>query len=128
MYQQKEFMTESEQYFYNILKEIEEDYDVKIQPQINLTSIIEKTINHKYANELFRNIDFGIFDKNYSKLLLAIEINDSSHYRTDRIIRDKKVDKILSEANIKLIKFYTDYPNEKLYVINRILNNLDLLI
>ena len=96
MYQQKEFMTESEQYFYNILKEIEKEYDVKVQPQINLASIIEKTTKHKYANELFRNIDFGIFDKNYSKLLLAIEINDSSHYRTDRIIRDKKVDKILS--------------------------------
>ena len=40
----------------------------------------------------------------------------------------KKVDKILSEANIKLIKIYTDYPNERLYVINRILDNLDLLI
>ena len=93
MYQQKEFMTESEQYFYNILKEIETEYDVKIQPQINLASIIEKTTKHKYANELFRNVD-----------------------------------KILSEANIKLIKFYTDYPNERLYVINRILDNLDLLI
>lgn len=50
MYQQKEFMTESEQYFYNILKEIETEYDVKIQPQINLASIIEKTTKHKYAN------------------------------------------------------------------------------
>lgn len=128
MYQQKEFMTESEQYFYNILKELETEYDVKIQPQINLASIIEKTAKHKYANELFRNIDFGIFDKNYDKLLLAIEINDSSHYKIDRIIRDKKVDKILAEANIKIIKFYTEYPNERLYVINRILDNLDLLI
>ena len=45
MYQQKEFMTESEQYFYNILKEIETEYDVKIQPQINLASIIEKQQN-----------------------------------------------------------------------------------
>ena len=121
-------MTESEQYFYNILKEMEKEYDVKIQPQINLASIIEKTTKHKYANELFRNIDFGIFDKKYNKLLLAIEINGSSHHRIDRIIRDKKVDKILSEANIKLIKFYTDYPNERLYVINRILDSLDLLI
>lgn len=128
MYEQKKFMSYYEKYFYDILKDIERDYDVIVQPQINLASIIEKNIKHKYVNELFRNIDFGIFDKNFHKLLLAIEINDSSHLKKDRIIRDLKVEKILNQANIKLIKFYTNMPNEKLYVINRILTYLDLLI
>ena len=128
MYNQKSLMTKTEQYFYKILLEIEKEYDVKVQPQINLASIIEKTQKHKYANELFRNIDFGIFDKNYAKLLLAIEINDNSHLLHERIIRDKKVEKILSDANIKLIKFYTNMPNKKLYVTNRILEDLGLLI
>lgn len=114
--------------FYSILKDIERDYDVIVQPQVNLASVIEKNIKHKYVNELFRNIDFGIFDKNFHKLLLAIEINDSSHLKKDRIIRDLKVEKILNQANIKLIKFYTNMPNEKLYVTNRILTYLDLLI
>lgn len=128
MYEQKEFMSYYEKYFYDILKDIECDYDVIVQPQVNLASVIEKNIKHKYVNELFRNIDFGIFDKNFHKLLLAIEINDSSHLKKDRIIRDLKVEKILNQANIKLIKFYTNMPNEKLYVTNRILTYLDLLI
>lgn len=128
MYEQKEFMSYYEKYFYDILKDIERDYDVIVQPQVNLASVIEKNIKHKYVNELFRNIDFGIFDKNFHKLLLAIEINDSSHLKKDRIIRDLKVEKILNQANIKLIKCYTNMPNEKLYVTNRILTYLDLLI
>lgn len=128
MYEQKKFMSYYEKYFYDILKDIERDYDVIVQPQINLASVIEKNIKHKYVNELFRNIDFGIFDKNFHKLLLAIEINDSSHLKKDRILRDLKVEKILNQANIKLIKFYTNMPNEKLYVTNRILTCLDLLI
>lgn len=128
MYEQKEFMSYYEKYFYDILKDIERDYDVIVQSQVNLASVIEKNIKHKYVNELFRNIDFGIFDKNFHKLLLAIEINDSSHLKKDRIIRDLKVEKILNQANIKLIKFYTNMPNEKLYVTNRILTYLDLLI
>lgn len=128
MYEQKEFMSYYEKYFYDILKDIERDYDVIVQPQVNLASVIEKNIKHKYVNELFRNIDFCIFDKNFHKLLLAIEINDSSHLKKDRIIRDLKVEKILNQANIKLIKFYTNMPNEKLYVTNRILTYLDLLI
>ena len=128
MYKQKKFVTETEQYFYQILLEIEKEYDVKVQAQINLASIIEKKIKHKYANELFRNIDFCIFDKNLEHLLLAIEINDRTHLKKERKLRDEKVDNILKDANIKIIKFYTDKENKRIYVINRILKNIGLII
>ena len=128
MYKQKKFVTETEQYFYQIFLEIEKEYDVKVQAQINLASIIEKKIKHKYANELFRNIDFGIFDKNLEHLLLAIEINDRTHLKKERKLRDEKVDNILKDANIKIIKFYTDKENKRIYVINRILKNIGLII
>ena len=128
MYKQKKFVTETEQYFYQILLEIEKEYDVKVQAQINLASIIEKKIKHKYANELFRNIDFGIFDKNLEHLLLAIEINDRTHLKKERKLRDEKVDNILKDANIKIIKFYTEKENKRIYVINRILKNIGLII
>ena len=32
---------------------------------VNLASIINKEGNGKYRSELFRNIDFGIFTKNF---------------------------------------------------------------
>lgn len=123
-YIKKQLMTNNEKYFYNILKELENELNIKIQPQINLATIVKKVNNNKYINELFRNIDFGIFNKDYENLLLLIEIDDISHKNKNRIIRDKKVNKILKEAQIKLIRFYTKYPNKPEYVKNRIIEEL----
>ncbi len=49
-------------------------------PQVNLASIIkkEKDFPTQYQNELYRNIDFGIFDKDTMEVKLLIEINDKT--------------------------------------------------
>ena len=122
IYEIKPIMTSYEYKFYEILKELEKEFT--IMPQINLASIVKKTNNNKYYSELFRNIDFAIFTKNYNKLLLLIEINDNTHNKINRKDRDLKVQKICNDINIPLIKFYTSYPNEKDYVINRILKEI----
>jgi len=125
MYKRREkFMTYNEKIFYYKLLDLKKKYNYIIQPQINLATIIKKK-NHKYANDLYRNIDFGIFTDKYDKLLLLIELNDKSHYRKDRKERDKKVKKITEEAGIKLITFHTKDPNRKEYVINRILKEIE---
>lgn len=113
-------MTKYEKYFYDILIELEDELGVKIHPQVNLATILHKETNNRYISELFRNIDFTIFNKDYNELILLIEINDNTHNSKDRIIRDKKVDIILDNADIKLIKFYSNYPNKKDYVKQRI--------
>ncbi len=124
-YQQKEsLVTEYEKYFYTILEENFGDI-YKIQTQVNLASIIKKVDNSKYQNELFRNLDFGIFEKFSLKPLLMIEINDSTHKNVNRYQRDLNVRKILEESNIKLITFYSGYENKKDYVVNRIKNELN---
>lgn len=129
MYKQKKLMTKNEEYFYNIFKCALHEYGYIVQPQVNLASIIEKETPHKYINELFRNIDFAIFDKDYNKLLLLIEINDNLHFLSpERIERDNKVKSILNDANIKLVNFYPKYSTNKIKVINRLLESLDLLI
>lgn len=119
----KPFLTSYEIDFYNKIKELENDYI--IIPQVNLASIIDKKQYNKrtYRNELFRNIDFGIFNKKF-EILLLIEINDKSHNSMSRKDRDLKVQKIVNDCNIPLIKFYTYYPNEKNYVLNRIKQHL----
>ena len=119
-YKIKKFMTNYEKYFYDILVELEDEMDIRINPQVNLASILTKEHNHYYINELFRNIDFGIFTRDYNKLLLLLEINDSTHNSKDRIMRDKKVDEILKNAGVKLIKFYSNYPNKREYVKKRV--------
>jgi len=121
IYKPKKFLTNNEYSFYLKLKELE-SYGYVIIPQINLASIIEKT-NSTYRTELFRNIDFGIFDQELN-LKILIELNDKTHAESKRRDRDLKVKKILDTCNINLLNFYTSYPNEKDYVINRILNSL----
>lgn len=120
-YEIKQLMTKSEKEFYKKLLPLETEY--KIVPQLNLAAIINKK-NSKYHNELFRNIDYAIFDKNYDNLLLLIELNDSSHARNKRKYRDYKVKKICTRVGIKLITFYTSMPNKQNYVINRVKNEI----
>lgn len=125
-YQSKQLMSEYEKYFYEILsKNLAQDYI--IMPQVNLASIIEKIKDFpkQYQNELYRNIDFGIFNKTTMKPLLLIEINDKTHNQPDRIKRDLKVKEICNQANIKLITFYTKYDNKPNYIISRVKKELE---
>lgn len=117
-YYKRKYMSDCELNFYNKIKELENE-EYKVIPQVNLATIITKE-NKSFQGELFRNIDFAIFDKNFQNLLLLIELNDSSHKKSSRIKRGIKVKKICDSANIKLITFYTNFANEKDYVINRI--------
>ena len=124
-YEQKQLMSQCEKYFYDILTQnFSQDYI--IMPQVNLASIINKNKNFpkQYQTELYRNIDFGLFDKNSMKPLLLIEINDKTHEQADRIRRDIKVKEICQIAQIKLITFYTKYDNKADYIVNRIQKEL----
>lgn len=124
-YETKQLMSEYEKYFFNILTENFSDTYL-IMPQVNLATIINKIKDYpkQYQNELYRNIDFGIFDKQNMQPLLLIEVNDKTHERKDRIRRDIKVKEICNKANIDLITFYAKYDNKKEYIINRVTNEL----
>lgn len=123
-YIKKKLMTQSEKNFYNKIKSLEHELPIKIIPQVNLAAIIDKTGKAKYRNELFRNIDFGIFDVELENILLLIELNDLTHRYKSRIKRDQTVKKICNNAQIKLITFYTNKPNEPEYLHNKIKQEL----
>lgn len=124
-YEKRQLMTRNEKYFYNILKELKNE-NYEILPQLNLATIANKITPTRYRNELFRNIDFAIFSKDYEEILLLIEINDKTHNYRSRRSRDRKVKNICEKIGVKLITFYTNYPNEKNYVLNRIKKELDV--
>lgn len=117
-------MTDCERGYYEAIKEL---IGTKyfIQPQVNLASVINKQSQSKYRNELFRNIDFGIFDSNYH-LLVLIEINDSTHENQNRRERDQKIRTICAEANIPLIVFWTKYGIDRAYIKQRLCQYLNI--
>ena len=123
----KKFLSNNEYNFLTKFIDLESELHVNIVPQVNLVSVVEKVSNNsRFNTELFRNIDFGIFNADYSKLLLLIELNDESHNNSHRKKRDIKVHDICNKTGIKLITFYTKYSNEKEYVKGRIVKELNL--
>ena len=90
-----------------------------VQPQVNLASIITKNGNHRYQNELYRNIDACVFDITYKPVLL-IEINDSTHMQRNRRERDKKIKNICEDAGIQLITFWTNYGVNQNYISQKV--------
>lgn len=99
-------MTQTEMRYYTAIRSVLSENYI-LQPQINLASVIIRTDNAHFANELFRNADFGVFDKQYKPILL-IEINDNSHNQKNRQARDIKVKNICQEAGIPLVTFWTN--------------------
>lgn len=124
-YEKKPIMSDYEIMFYNRIKDLDLETEYNIVPQLVLSSVVDKKSKQKYRSELYRIIDFAIFSKDYSKLLLLIELNDNTHNQRKRKDRDLKVKKICNSAKIKLITFYTKYPNEKDYIINRIKKEIE---
>jgi len=107
-YQKKSTLaTQKEMEFYVLLSSaIHNNYQIHLQ--VSLNSIVDKKLQNTFRNELFRTIDFCIADKNTSEPLLLIELNDMSHLRPDRKLRDQKVQEICSIAKIPLITFWTN--------------------
>ena len=106
-YEKKNIMTENERMYWEQLQRIYGNNFI-ITPQVPLSSIVQKS-SGKYAGELYRTIDFGIFTKNNYELKALVEINDRSHFQKDRVERDRKVKDILEEAGLsnKLVTIWT---------------------
>lgn len=117
-------LTNNEKEFYNKLFQVV-DKNYLVLPQINLGSVVEKIDGSKFRNELFRIIDFGIFDRKTLKPLLLIELNDKTHKQAERYQRDLKVREILKDAGLPLLTFYSSYPNEIDYLHKKIYQILD---
>lgn len=121
----KTLISKSEQGFFNAIKSsIPDGYQVF--PQINLASIIDRTDDARFHNELFRNVDFLVTDTEYTPKFI-IEINDQTHLNNERKERDEKVQKICEEAGIPILKLWTSYGINPEYIkgrINEILSKL----
>jgi hypothetical protein len=120
-YSRKEYlMTKSESDFYRVLKESAGlEYDVFAQ--VHLSSIVDHKVKGQSWKGAFshingKSVDFVLCDKPYSRPILAIELDDWSHEKPDRIDRDGIVESILNEAELPLIRIknWRDMSEEEL--------------
>ena len=119
----KALISKSEQGFFGAIRaSVPEGYCVF--PQINLASFIKRTDGARFQNELFRNVDFLITDGEY-RPKIVVEINDQTHLNYDRRERDEKVRKICEEAGIPILKLWTSYGVNEVYIKGKIYELLE---
>lgn len=105
----KFLMTPAEHEFFDILQKYFGNL-YYIFPQVNLSTIFNHTIkgqNWQAArNHINRkSIDFLICDKSYIRPILGIELDDKTHQRPDRQVRDFEVERIFKKAGLRLLRF-----------------------
>lgn len=108
-YKQKNFFMSRAEHecFDAILKAVGNEYH--IFPQVHLSSIVDNKVTGQNWKGAFKHIsqksvDFVLCDKAYISPKLAIELDDKTHERPDRIERDVEVERILKDAGLTLLR------------------------
>lgn len=102
-------------------------------PQVHLPTLIDNKVvgqNWKgaFSHISQKSVDFVLCDKLYISPKLAIELDDKTHERQDRIDRDGIVERIFKDAGLPLLRLENRgrfNPTELLEKINTVLNNAD---
>ena len=116
-------LTRSEAEAFSLLKELfGEKYE--IFPQVPLVAVIDKITQTSYRTELFRVADFLIADRVTFAPLILIEIDDSSHFRSDRAERDRKVNEICERARLPIVRFSPSDLHDVHFVKNTVKRNM----
>lgn len=126
-YKEKEnFLSKVEIDFYKTIKEIIENQFV-IQCKVRLEDIIEPIApknSKKYliSRNFIRamHIDFILCEPKSMKVICAIELNDRTHFRENKIISDNKKRAALKDAKIALHEIPVKERENKDFILNKI--------
>lgn len=96
-----------------------------VVPQIHLSALLNHKVKGQNWKGAFQHIngksvDFVLLSKETTKPICAIELDDSSHDRTDRSARDDEVERIFKQANIPLARFRETENLSKQDIVNTI--------
>lgn len=130
-YKRKSFvMSRAEHDCYDVLMSVVGDR-YYVFPQVHLSTLFDGKIWHQSWRGAFshinqKSVDFVLCDKAYISAVLAIELDDKTHERVDRVIRDDEVDRIFKETGLPLLRVKNNgqfNPGELLKEINTALSN-----
>lgn len=101
-------LTRTEKEFYDVLAEITQGHfllfsKVRMADLFLLPSMNNSEYYHYFGKIKSKHVDFLLCSKDCVEPLLAIELDDSSHAREDRIARDIFVDKLFEEAHLPIL-------------------------
>ena len=112
-------LTKNELKFYRILRQVTNKLDYSLFCQVSLYEIV-KSKNYKDFNKIkSKSIDSVITQEN-CKILLCIELDDTSHEKTKRIKRDDFVNQLFKDLDIKLLRI----PVQNFYNMEELENKI----
>lgn len=101
-------LTPSELVFYNTLGHAV-GHEYRIVPQAHLSAFIDHEITGQSWKGAFaringKSVDFLLCNKETMEPVLAIELDDSSHSRPDRKLRDDFVKEVFADAHMPFLR------------------------
>ena len=97
----------------DLFRKLEKEFGSEycIFPQVHLSSLVSGRIRGQNWEGAFRHIngksvDFVLVDKTTLQTICAIECDDYTHERKDRIERDKEVDRIFESVGVPLVRIH----------------------
>lgn len=119
-YEKKEYLlTQKELKFYRLLKSITNKYYLNLFTQVALYEIIKSKNITDFNKIKSKTIDFVITDNN-CQIKLCIELDDSTHINEKRQERDKFINDLFKQLDIKLLRI----PEQNYYNLNELENKI----
>lgn len=113
---QKSLLTNRELEFFSVLKPIAEKYHyyIAVKPRIaDFIQVNERSNFYYYFNKISaKHVDFLLCDQ-FFRPIIAIELDDLTHMRGDRIERDNFVNDLYKAVDLNILHLYT-YDSESL--------------
>jgi hypothetical protein len=99
-------MTASETYFLSVLDRVVDGH-YKIIPQVGLSALVRTAAESERAYADFnrikaKSVDYVLYDEKY-RPYLAIELDDPSHRRWDRMMRDLFVNNVMQSVGLRIL-------------------------
>lgn len=105
----KRVMTKPEEDFFRVLLQI---FDSRffVLPQVHLSTVLNHKIKGQRWQAAFshingKSVDFLLCERSTLRPVCAIELDDYTHNRDDRISRDAEVERIFAYAGLTLVRF-----------------------
>lgn len=110
-------LTKAELKFYDTLYDVCNDLDVTLFTKVRVADIVKvknKDNYFTYFNKISsKHIDFVLCDNATLKPLVCLELDDRSHYRKDRMERDKFINEVLSSIGYEVVHIPCKYKYDK---------------
>ncbi len=108
-----QLLTFAEIEFYRALQGFLKDKGLRVFAQVRIADLlIPRTRDYAEFNRIAqKHVDFVAVDSNF-RIRFAVELDDRSHGRADRIKRDRFVDDAFASARLPLLRFDEEWTPE----------------